>query len=489
MLAGTLAEASSDNNLDPTFRTHKIKTEIENPINRDDDEQHNRYVQANNFGMGTDSLLMLYKSVLRSVLDYGCQAFNSASITVKSKLDIIQAKGLRILLGAHKSTLIETILAESGEMPLQLRRDHLSLKYYARTKQNPSNPVNQLVDDCIEYQIYNHKWNDHNIPYRFRFQNLIKDNDLEKIKLVTKNIQDPPPRIIGQAKTSSNIKDSISKKENPHIIKAKALEYIDNAYKYHLKIYTDGSKDPASGKTGYAFIIPSKLIASYKRTSDNLSVYTTEMTAMYQSLKCLPSQTEKYRSKTIEWIPAHVGILGNEQVDKLAKLALRYDKIDLNMSISANEFIAITTALYKKKWQARWDNTCSLWSRSINNTVNKKPTFYQGNRYHTKTITRLRFGTTLLPGQLGQYILNVSPICNTSGIKEDIEHVLVTCINHSQARQNLQANLDKVQIQNIDTKILLDPPKDKQQYVWSCLVQYLTEIDYHKFILVLKKVI
>ncbi|CAC5371654.1 unnamed protein product [Mytilus coruscus] len=152
-----------------------------------------RYVQANNYGIGTDSLLMLYKSLLRSVLDYGCQAFNSASITVKSKLDMIQAKGLCIVLGAHKSTPLETILAESGKMPLQLRRDHLSLKYYARTKQNPSNPANQLVDDCIEYQIYNHKWNDHNIPYGFRVQNLLKDNDLDKIKLVTINIQDPPP--------------------------------------------------------------------------------------------------------------------------------------------------------------------------------------------------------------------------------------------------------------------------------------------------------
>ncbi|CAC5365743.1 unnamed protein product [Mytilus coruscus] len=70
-------------------------------------------------------------------------------------------------------------------MPLQLRRGPPFLKYYARTKQNPSNPANQLVEDCIEYQIYNHKWNDHNIPYGFRVQNLLKDNDLDKIKLNT----------------------------------------------------------------------------------------------------------------------------------------------------------------------------------------------------------------------------------------------------------------------------------------------------------------
>ncbi|CAG2222946.1 unnamed protein product [Mytilus edulis] len=266
--------------------------------------------------MGTDSLLMLYKSLLRSVLDYGCQAFNSASITVKSKLDIIQAKALRIVLGAHKSTPLETILAESGEMPLQLRRDHLSLKYYARTKQNPSNPANQLVDDCIEYQIYNHKWNDHNIPYGFRVQNLLKDNELDKIKMVTKNIQDPPPWIIGQAKTSSNIKNQPQTNSNTGL----------------------------SSKT------------------KNIEV-------------------------TIEWIPAHVGILGNEQVDKLAKLALSNDKIDLNLSLSANEFIAITTALYKKKWQARWDNTCSIWSRSINTAVNKNPTFIKAK--HTARVIQV----------------------------------------------------------------------------------------------------
>ncbi|CAC5370837.1 unnamed protein product [Mytilus coruscus] len=63
MLAGTFAEASSDNNLDPTFRTHTLKTEIENPINRDDDEQHNRVYDKTKSEQNHE----LYKTAVKEV--------------------------------------------------------------------------------------------------------------------------------------------------------------------------------------------------------------------------------------------------------------------------------------------------------------------------------------------------------------------------------------------------------------------------------------
>ena len=54
------------------------------------------------WGGGKDSLLVIYKALILSVLDYGCQLYDSASPTVKKRLDIVQNQALRICCGALK---------------------------------------------------------------------------------------------------------------------------------------------------------------------------------------------------------------------------------------------------------------------------------------------------------------------------------------------------------------------------------------------------
>ncbi len=53
-------------------------------------------------------------------------------------------------------------------------------------------------------------------------------------------------------------------------------KYIDLTYYSMVQIYTDGSKDPDSGKTAVAVYIPLFKIKMSKRTSDHISVFTAE---------------------------------------------------------------------------------------------------------------------------------------------------------------------------------------------------------------------
>lgn len=74
--------------------------------------------------------------------------------------------------------------------------------------------------------------------------------------------------------------------ENSHLLKGTGHvpvlveERLQTLYQNYVSIYTDGSKDPNSGRTGYAFTIPAQLVISTsRRTSDHVEVYTVELLA------------------------------------------------------------------------------------------------------------------------------------------------------------------------------------------------------------------
>ncbi len=188
----------------------------------------------------------------------------------------------------------------------------------------------------------------------------------------------------------------VKKGDNPHDSKFKVLQFIEEEYKDFVKIYTDGSKDPDSGKTGYGVYVQNANDKVHKRTSNNLSVYTTEMAAITIALAYAHGQeysnrsivilTDSYSSiqsiennsstrpdllnaihdlahdiqvrgnkLVIEWVPAHIGIPGNEICDQLAKLALQKYQVDSKLNLSANEFIFIINQKYREKIQQNWE--------------------------------------------------------------------------------------------------------------------------------------
>lgn len=88
------------------------------------------------FGANKETQLMLYKALIRSRLDYGCQVYNTASGTSLKHLYVIQHSALRIALGAIKNTKTISLLVEAGETPLSLRRENLTLIYWARSQKH-----------------------------------------------------------------------------------------------------------------------------------------------------------------------------------------------------------------------------------------------------------------------------------------------------------------------------------------------------------------
>ena len=98
-----------------------------------------------NWGGDRSVLLNLYRSLVRSKLDYGSIVYGSARKSYLKSLDTIHHQGLRLALGAFRTSPVESLYAESNKPSLYTRREKLSLQYTTKLAANPKNPAYNCV--------------------------------------------------------------------------------------------------------------------------------------------------------------------------------------------------------------------------------------------------------------------------------------------------------------------------------------------------------
>ena len=103
-----------------------------------------RCVSGQSWGASNKALLAIYRALMRSRLDYGSQAFYTASKTQLQRLDQIQSKCLRLSCGAFCSTAVNALQQDCGEMPLHLKRRQLTLRLASKVAVNPTNLAREL---------------------------------------------------------------------------------------------------------------------------------------------------------------------------------------------------------------------------------------------------------------------------------------------------------------------------------------------------------
>lgn len=94
----------------------------------------------NNWGADKNLLLLTYKAIIRSKIDYGSLLYQSANKKELRKIESIHNKGLRICTGCFHTTPIGSILIEAQETSLNHRRKTLNLKYAAKAASS-TNPI------------------------------------------------------------------------------------------------------------------------------------------------------------------------------------------------------------------------------------------------------------------------------------------------------------------------------------------------------------
>lgn len=433
-----------------------------------------RCIAGSTWGSNGQFLLIIYRGLIRSILDYGSELYDSACPTLKAQLDSIQYKALKIITGAVFNTSLDALQVECGELPLKYRRQLIvdKYKFYLMCFKVNFHPTVNIISDSWYFKLF--KWKDGTGPFFNRACTLKCD-----VEQFQDSILKEPFWCLTKPNISYFHTDKFNKKQDLSFqIRNLIMERIACHWKGFLKIYTDGSKQDDKS-TGAAFYIPDLGIKkSFRLTSVN--IMRAELVAILLTLNWLENLTgisvvvfvdslsalncmEKlcYNSVIVaeivyklnllklkdinvyfEWIPSHCGVPGNEVVDNLAKEGSLKNIIEVTLPHSKCELINHMKTFHYTFWQADWET--SQHGRhlfQIQPDVCKTVHIRGLPRKDEVLIHQLRLGQCKLNYYLFCIKQHEDGLCNNCSVPETIEHYLINCTKYINERAILKRSL------------------------------------------------
>ena len=212
-----------------------------------------RVVAHTDWGADRKVLLNLYRTIIRSKLDYGSIIYGSTRKSYLELLDPIQHQGLRLALGAFRTSPSESLLAEANEPSLYNRRLKLSKQYALKLKSNPSNPTYETVFEPQYKTLFENKPN--MIPsFGIRISSEFENMNLDLDQIADFKISDVPPWTVCQPRVLFSLHNDKKSQTDPLVFRTKFHELLSDFLNYET-IFTDGSKD--GDTAGSACVTPS----------------------------------------------------------------------------------------------------------------------------------------------------------------------------------------------------------------------------------------
>ena len=422
-----------------------------------------KVVSGLEWGADKKSLLQLYDALCRSKLDYGCQLYSSACDSKLKELDVVHNMGLRICSGAFRTSPVESLYVDTHQLPLDLRREELGLRYLMRIKSNIDSPSNKVIRQLDESKFKSRS----SVPFQVRLNKSVSEESLKNQSILELTPSRVPPWFVPRAEIC--VKTIIKKNSSDEVTKKLFLEH-DEVHNGAYKIFTDGSKS----NEGVGLAVVTKDSYEVAKLPNMTSVYTAELSAINRALalvhrtnkknfviysdsksaleslnSCNPSHplvlkarewlfriSCRHKIVSFCWVPAHVGIGGNEKADQEAKKVCKQRTLDVqkvpyfDMKLPIRKYI-------RGKWQERWSSallTTNKKLKGIRPHVNYWQSSFQKDRRMEVVLGRLRIGHSRLTHN---YLLEGgdAPVCDHCGGILSVEHILVLCPSHDAVRR------------------------------------------------------
>ena len=431
----------------------------------------------------TKMLLRIYKSLLLPKLDYGCQAYGTASETELERLNPIHNQALRLCLGAFHTTTILSLEVESNLHSLEYRRKILGIKYFARTQTIDRQLTICNLKDKRQTDLYQNSKRYKSVAVKIGADMLELDINFPK-NILKQNVPKLAPWIEPKITFCFQM-ENFPKKEisSTEII----AQFYRHKHETSIDVYTDGSKTGnESVGAGIAIMdeanrahstfstqnaklcnkstilsaeleaIKTGLDKLFGQKNKTIAIYSDSKSALQSIMQYDPkhpiakqvksqlSRLYAFQNKiTLCWIPSHSGITGNELADKQANIASKKQlapALEASLPVVAKDLNAYIAEQGKKWLQNKWDRDCfdrhgiENKLHFIDNKIGEKkyhtfPTRLDEIKYNRMRLGHTRLTSSHLAGG------DEPPLCEFCNKSITVKHILSKCPLHAEARK------------------------------------------------------
>ena len=467
------------------------------------------------YGASARILRRVYIAYIRSKIDYGSVIYASAKERSLQKLETIQNKAMRIILGARKTSPISSLQVESYLPPLRLHRGILHVKQYIKLKFEPENC-------CTAVSLGYGEPRTSSLPlncFRSRGEQWGTEFQIPNIRRSSVSLycippwEDVTPYIIyGNPQTMSS--------------PVRFRDYATAHYPNYIMFFTDGSKVATEqlNSVGCASYNQNlKTTVCWKLNSSH-SVLAAELFAIYQTLYLIQDINHKYviftdsqaslqlisrpscvyldiivkmRKKLselnnvtnvyIHWIKGHSSIHGNEVADKAANLAHNNNRSEL-FDLTQSEYVSYVKQKFCEYWRRDWHHTVN--QRGVGNHLKQlddrlrynRAILHFNDRRSQVIMNRMRIGHIGLNVYLHRFRMSETESCEqitclAFDIPETLEHFLLSCPAYFEHREVLKNRMRSLNV-NFDLKtLLLGSDESKHNLIIKAVTEFIYATD------------
>ena len=198
-----------------------------------------RVVAHTTWGADQQTLIHLYRSLIRSKLEYGCVVYGS----YLRILDPIQNHALRLCLGAYRTSPSSSLSVLANEPPLYIhvRRKRLSIQYCLKLSSTAQNPAYSVVFAGKFKLTFDRKPNQIP-PLGFRVQPDLHAIGFKQKDAVQSSISSTPPWLLDHPCVKFDLIHHFRKEDTPPEIYRSRFHELCSYYDGFHRLYTNGSK-------------------------------------------------------------------------------------------------------------------------------------------------------------------------------------------------------------------------------------------------------